>query len=630
MAIKNKIIPLITFLFIGLFLIWFSRISFIKLGMVGAIFVAIIIFMDIKLSLYIFIILSFSLNYILATMGLPGKLSFISDFIVYTMFMYSLINGKKKLYTIDLFLILFLFFIIFSTLMGENSFLVKIKGLIEYIKFPLFALTIMRIKLDKKDFKKMINFIMILAFLQIPTSILQRLAGKVPDESGGFLAMNASTINAILMTIMFVLMLSMIIIYGMKRRYVIASILLTLPFVFSSARGGFIFYAVALALILLFYFAGFRKSDIGTVMYVILGIIIIFVFVYIVLIYIMPIFEPENANTIELITSPDKIQAYLTGTYQTGQLKRLETFLFAYRYLKKDITTILVGLGPGSTIMSQSFGTGKFAEMYGDIFSTSLSLPSFVVNLGLGGVALYIIMYIYILVFAFTKWKYLKDDYFKVIAFALPSIIIIMIIASVYTNVWNQEGIQVVFWFLVASIIVMQDKDFKKVSHSIFLIKNNNKILKEQVRKIAVNIEELSKYGIKDNLVIFNKSIEYPQKVYFVNNLFNGKKIKYILPESSERINFVNLLRDILIEMQDDVVIVFDHNINFSERVLSDLDVSGSYIVCENKKVLILKIYHLHLSMFRNILKQLESDNINDFIKKIKENKIIEKINYKE
>jgi len=163
-------------------------------------------------------------------------------------------------------------------------------------------------------------------------------------------------------------------------------------------------------------------------------------------------FEPQTAKTLQTISSVENIKKDMVGTYTEGKLRRLSNLLFAYQYLTRDILTLTFGNGPGTVAISTNFGTSNFMREYEMVFEPSISLPTFILEIGIGGVLILLIIYIYIIMFSLSRAIHIEDKFLRIISFALPGISVVYLVASIYTAVWAQEALQLVLLISFAAI----------------------------------------------------------------------------------------------------------------------------------------------------------------------------------
>lgn len=627
---KHKVLILILPLIL-LFLLWYSQVSFIKLGMVFAFLLLMLVITNEFLAIIFFITIAFTLSYAMRMLGLPGKLEYISDFTIIIIFMYSIITGKKKLYAIDVILLVNIIFIIVSTVIGDNPFMIKIKGLSFYLRYPMFAIALLRLRFTAVQFKRLISYIMILAFLQIPTSIIQRLAGFVPDNSGGFLALNSSTICAVLMNIVFIIMLASMMVYGIKRKYVLLSVSLLIPLVLSSARAGFIYFAFSAVFMFFVYMTYIRYSSQHSGIITFVGIIVMLVVIYVTLVYVLPVFEPQNASAVTLLSSEENLRNYVLGSETTGKLKRIESLIFGYNYLKMDIVNLLIGAGPGSTVQSESFGSGIFASFYGKIFYSRLSMAAFLVDTGILGILLHIMTYIYFIVYSFTNAIYIKDKFFRVIGYALPAICLLMITSSVYTSVWNQEALQVVFWILAVSVFSAGHETRKQRVDNVIIYDDEYYSTSRTMKSAIVDhdffnkIRLLKENDIKNITILVPSTDNAMEWLQFNKHMLKRLHVRVMLPGRRENYNTINTFVNYLDRIHGCTVLIGNSEMVDQNNADLIFTMEDDQVIGENvkgKDGYILKMSNLGMLNLKKMIIQRQLKSMNEIFELVKDKNI--------
>ncbi|HAV93157.1 TPA: hypothetical protein DCW38_08285 [candidate division WOR-3 bacterium] len=564
--LQSNIYKIVFAVAIAILLFFFGQADVMKIGLIGAVMIVLLVITNIQLSIVALIVVAFTFNFLSNVKIIPGKMMYAYDLLVYLLFLFSLINGKKKVNIIEIFTLLYIGFIIISTAFGREVLPLKMKGLEAYIKYPILFLALLRLKLSSETFKFLIKVVILFSIAQVFTSIFQYSKGNFADWCGGFLTRYASGSNAVLMTMMFLLILGWIMVDKLRLRYIFMSIFFMIPLVLSSARAGFIFFIISAIFMFLVYMLHIKYSSAYAMLFTIIGIVILLVAFYYVLLYIVPIFEPKNANTVSLISSPDMIKKDITGRYQGGQLRRWSSVLFAYNYLTADALKLFVGNGPGTVAISGNFGWSSFMQQFEPIFDPSVSLPTFLLELGIGGVSIILIIFFYVIIFSLNRAIYIEDKFLRVVGFALPGISVIMIFASIYTNVWDQEALQLVYWLFVASIVEPAEKAVKKdkVSALIFL----KEIPINEKPTVATLINALYKYEIRTIYVAGREND--PNMLWLIDNMkkYEDLKIKWIRIMGYESMTREDILNIITNHMYADLLIIDGSDIPFDFRVI--------------------------------------------------------------
>ena len=551
---------------IAVVLLFFGQADVLKIGLILGAIIFLVVITEIRLALVALIVVAFTFNFMANVKMIPGKMLYAYDLLIYFLFLYSLINGKKKVNLIEIFALLYISFVIISFVLGREVLPLKIKGFVVYIKYPILFMTFMRLNLDAKIFKDLIKVVIFFAAAQVPTSIFQFMRGNVPDWCGGFLTRYASGSNAVLMTMMFLLILGWIMVDKLRFKYILMSLFFMIPLVLSSARAGFIFFIISIIFMFLVYMLHIKYSSAYAMVFTVVGIVVLLVAFYYILLYIVPIFEPKNANTVSLISSPDMIKKDVTGRYQGGQLRRWSSVLFAYNYLTSDLLNLIVGNGPGTVAISGNFGWSSFMQQFEPIFDPSVSLPTFLLELGIGGVAILVSIFFYVIYFSLTKAIYIEDKFLRVVGFALSGISVIMIFASVYTNVWDQEALQLVYWLLLAAVVEPASKAVKRdnITALLFL----KEIPTNEKPTLYPLIYTLYANDIR-TLYVAGKEND-PNMLWLIDNRkkFEDMKIRWVRIMGYESMSKHDILTMTLNQFNSDLLVIDGSDMTFDSRVI--------------------------------------------------------------
>jgi len=485
-------------------------------------------------------------------------------------------------------------------------------------------LTFMRLKIKGADFKILIKLIIILSILQIPTSMFQFAVGNSADWCGGFLARYGSGINAILMTFMFLLVLSLFFIYGYHTRFVFYSIALMVPLVLSSARAGFIFFFIAIIFMILVYIFFKKYASHYSMLFSIIGMVLIFVLFYYVLIYIVPIFEPKTANTYKLLTSSSLFSQEVTGTYNTGSMKRLTAVFFAYNFIRTDPLSLFIGSGPGTIAYSENYGASSFVEQFQNYGTFTVSLPAFIVEIGIIGVLFILTMFIYVVILSLSRGIYIEDKFFRMIAYSLPGISVIMIVASVYTNIWDQEALQLTYWMFVASIFEPAFKAYKKDSLIGIIFLNDKEPADTAMLSKIINhynrydAERIYLCGTNEDYGLQQMKNKMPERM--------KKRIYWIMTAGYDNLGKCDILNLIINKHKADILVSNELNLPGYIHLMRDFANAEQTVIFEDlnlepsckKRVKFVKIKRKHVMRMRSMLKEnnfnREKDCINTCI----------------
>lgn len=620
-AIENKFLKVVFILIILLFILFLGKADTLKIAIVGVLLLSVIVVTNLELALIILIFSGFTFNFIVEVYRLPGKIIFLYDLIIYMLFLYSLLNGKKKINRIETLFIFYIVFLIISTVLGRESLPLKLKGLIMYIRYPVLFISLMRLNIKTESYKRLIKFIIFMSFLQVPTSIFQFLSGNRPDWCGGFLARYGSGINAVLMSSIFLFILGTMIVDRIRLKYLLYSTFFMIPLVLSSARAGFIFFGISIIFIFLIYMLHVKYTSVYSIFFTIVGIVLIFLIFYVTLIYIVPIFEPETAKTLQTISSTENIKKDMVGTYTEGKLRRLSNLLFAYQYLTRDILTLTFGNGPGTVAISSNFGTSNFMKEYEMVFEPSVSLPTFILEIGIGGVFILLLIYIYIISFSLSRAIYIEDKFLRIISFALPGISVVYLISSIYTAVWAQEALQLVLLIPFAAIMEPAYKAIKREkSFAVLFLKD---IRPEEKNTVSKVIKILERNEIKTVFVVSKE--DNGNLIWISDNrkIFEGIRFKYIKILKYSPLDQVFVIQSFLEKYKVNLLFLFgdESHLTDYEYIRKILFSKRSYMkmFIENQKIksYIFKVDRRDIVKLLYMIKDKELNESEEFLEKI-------------
>ncbi|MEJ5307228.1 MAG: hypothetical protein WHT27_02875 [candidate division WOR-3 bacterium] len=622
-AIENKFLRIVFILILLLFILFLGKADTLKIALVGVLLLSVIVVTNLELALMILIFSGYTFNFVVEVYHLPGKIVFLYDLIIYMLFLYSLLNGKKKINRIEILFMFYIVFLLISTALGRESLPLKLKGLIMYIRYPVLFIALMRLNIKTESYKNLIKFIIFMSFLQVPTSIFQFLNGNRPDWCGGFLARYGSGINAVLMASMFLIILGMMIVDRIRLKYLLYSAFFMIPLVLSSARAGFIFFGISIIFMFLIYMFHVKYTSVYSIFFTIVGIVLIFLIFYVTLIYIVPIFEPDTAKTLQTISSTENIKKDMVGTYTEGKLRRLSNLLFAYQYLTRDILTLTFGNGPGTVAISKNFGTSNFMKEYEMVFEPSISLPTFILEIGIGGVFILLLIYIYIISFSLSRAIHIEDKFLRIISFALPGISVVYLIASIYTAVWAQEALQLVLLIPFAAIMEPAYKAIKREkSFAVLFLKHIRPGEKNTVSNI---MKLLERNEIKTVFVVSKE--DNGNLIWILDNrkIFEGIRFKYLNILNYSPLDQIFVIQSLLEKYKVNLLFLFgeesdlvDHEY-IRKTLLSKRSYMKLFIQDQKIKSYIFKVDRRDIVKFLYLIKDKELNESEDFLEKIED-----------
>jgi len=615
---ENKFLKVIFFILLAIAIVFFGKADILKLSLVGTLFLLILVITNIEIVFILLVIVGFTFNFLTEAYGFPGKIVFLYDLIIYLFFLYGLVGGKRKIYRIEFLFIFYVIFLVISTILGRESLPLKLKGVIVYIRYPILFISLMRLNIKSDTYKRVLKFIIFMSILQVPTSIVQFLKGNRPDWCGGFLARYGTGIGAVLMASMFLFILGWMIVDRIRLKYLLYSIFFMIPLILGSARAGFIFFFLAMIFMFIVYMLHVKYVSAYSLFFTVVGILLIFLIFYTMLIYIVPIFEPKTAKTLEVISSIENIKKDMLGTYSEGKLRRLSNLLFAYEYLKKDILTLSFGNGPGTVVVSKSFGNSEFMQEYERFFESSLSFPSYFLEIGIGGLFFVALIYFYVIFFSLTRAIHIEDKFLRITAFALSGISFLYLLASVYTAVWSQEALQLLFIVSFAALIEPAYGSAKKEKiFAILFLKTINPGEKASITKL---LTYLINNEIKTIFVVSNEDNENLLWIKENKRKLGNSRIKWIKSSGDRPLEQIFYINSLLERYKVNMIFFYMEDDDITEGIMKDaFKHTKSFIYEFLDKKFIMKILKNDIIKFLYLIKDkkiLEQENYLEIIKK--------------
>jgi hypothetical protein len=361
---------------------------------------------------------------------------------------------------------------LFSSILNLNNMFLVAKVFLNYslINLVLFF-TILELDMNEKNQNKIIKFLYVLIFLQIPVSLFQYLFYHYPsaDYNSGtisYIGKNDGTgIVAILMTFLLSFIISKILIQGFTVKRLSLTILTFIPPIVGGSRLGIVMLPVTVLLTVLSYFIFYSRFEIVRFIKIFLtgGIIISLALVAIIIIAPQTRFGKTYLN-LDVISSPDKIAKYESGDPKFGRVAgytRLFTNVF------KNNTSMILGVG------SDAIAESKFAEANRPKLIFLARLEDSVRILGTTGlVGLLIVMSIIFLGVPTLK-NYIKlenSEFMNIVACSFIPSTLIFIGAIFYTSAWaSQVGMS--YWIILGILYQrysVLNRGYEKLSHYYF------------------------------------------------------------------------------------------------------------------------------------------------------------------
>ncbi len=458
---------------------------------------------NVETSVFFLFSLFFFLDYLSLALGLiPRQFTWLPEIISIGILFYIFVRlfREKELIPIISQTQLVIFFVVFTMIgliINRVEIPVALAGIRNNFKYlPLFFLPFFY-RFDKDFMRKFLVFLFILALLQFPVTLIQRIVYKTTfgDPVGGTLGANSSGILSVFLT----LCLAFWSFHYMKSRlktlvYVLGFIILIMPMGLNETKVSFFILPVSFVCIVVF--TQNKKKYIKK-------LLAVFVCFAVGILIIGSLFNqlyvrdessnkkvlsqktnPGQKKDFPLITdSPSRPEAEASGkpeikekkpsrfkiieffkperfmknvyyrkTRMTGALNRLPQVIFALEHIKESPFYLLFGVGAGNA--SDSFfekAKGEYYKKYGELDIGNNLLARMLWEYGMIGTFLFFSIFIF---FFIKIWGLREGD--GIIGAAASGylvLIVVFFITSVYFNTMLINLFGYLFWFLSGYLI---------------------------------------------------------------------------------------------------------------------------------------------------------------------------------
>jgi hypothetical protein len=340
-------------------------------------------------------------------------------------------------------------FILISLGLGNNGLAVGLKGIIKHLTFPILFLVVVNSNLTESSLKKMIAGILVIAFAQIPASIIQYFfiyvdwpSGARFDRSAGLLGFSSGDINAVFMTFILSILFGLIINKGFRFKYLLGAVALLIPIILSSARAGILFFVITaafMATLVLFRQKRERRYKVSVALG---GIVVI----------MAGSFLMARSNQLSFIMNPAAMYEYSVQKADSG-LGRLQALGFVHNNISKNLLTYVAGYGPGAITPTRFLGrnTNTFYQE-NDVLLHYNDYAYVTLELGYGGLLLY--LYLLYRLFMFNQAFHMRcnDKFWLAVSLGLAGIIFTSIYSIIYARGWTSPPLAFSLWFLAGAI----------------------------------------------------------------------------------------------------------------------------------------------------------------------------------
>jgi len=409
--------------------------------------IRLLIFYNPNTSFYIILLSVFFIDWLRDMNLISSQFTLLPDVILAVLAIKVLllkVRDRKLVRTpIDIPILLYLFFGIVSTLINGQHPITTLVGFRFDLKYVFMFYLIVQLGPDGRFFKRMFVFLVVLLLVQVPVAVVKYFIYGQGEQAIGTYAYQTGILSTVLPLVAISIFIGLYF-YHKTSVYYIVGCLLFFLFSIIGGKRGFLFFAIALTL-----FLGWQVGLKNLVKVYILAPF--FIFGFAATIYLVPDLRPAFEDPLYLIN--------WSVSYETMQSKddgaaagRTAAFMKTNEILIKNISTLLVGFGPGS--ISQSFFQkykgrleDKIPIVYGRSQWVTMSLEE-----GYIGVGLFIWSFVLFFKVANAVHEKIEDSFFKAIAFGFKGIVFSFLICMNYGVIFRMDVSGFIFWFLAAAV----------------------------------------------------------------------------------------------------------------------------------------------------------------------------------
>jgi len=440
----------------------------------------------VETSVFFLFSLFFSLDYLSQTLGIiPRQFTWLPEVISIGILFYLFIRLFREKDLVPIFsrtqlVIFFIALTLIGLIINRVDTPVALAGIRNNLKYlPLFFLPFFY-KFDKSFLQRFLAFLLLLALLQFPVTIIQRIVYKTTsgDPIGGSLGAQSSGILSVFLALCLVFW-SFYFIKGKLKPIVFFAGFMVLISPMGLNETKVSFFILPVAFVCIFLFTRYKKIHIKK-------ILIVFVCFSVGMILIGSLFNHmyvQERNTDKKVVTkkinsspknelklsessvlkekkparykaikyfdPNRLMTllYKNEILKRGALNRIPQVIFAFNHIKTNPVRLLFGVGAGNA--SDSFfekAKGEYYKKYGELDIGNNLLSRLLWEYGLIGTLLFFSIFIFLFL---RIWKLRTGaDIMGAAASGYLVLIVIFSITSVYFNTMLMNLFGYLFWFL--------------------------------------------------------------------------------------------------------------------------------------------------------------------------------------
>ena len=408
--------------------------------------------------IYLLFLSIFFLGYLSGQLGiLPRSISWLPELLsILTILIISiritLGYGKDIPPICNFFLILFFLNIIFGAIINQVPAGPLIAGSRSYLKLIPFFILPFVYRFSSQQINGQLKFLLFLCFIQIPITLYQRLVLSRGIASGD--AVMGTLAGSGLLTILLSCAIAIVMAFYLAKRiefrsFIFIFFLLVLPMAMNETKVSVILLPLAIVLPILLSSRGVNLKQFIPIIFLGSMAGIGFIFIY----------DHFRAGA-----GPGLLEFVMTGEGQGyefsgaeigthhGHVGRVDALALAFKILSENILNLVFGLGIGN--VSESFIpslSGVYAEKFSSFNVNKSALSLILWELGVFGMLLHYALFF--MIFIFSKRLSKHDSLVGAFSHGWSVVAIIIMIATPYASIFNENVTGYLFWYFSGYII---------------------------------------------------------------------------------------------------------------------------------------------------------------------------------
>jgi hypothetical protein len=392
---------------------------------------------------------------------LPAQITWLNEFMILLLLAKAIILKTLRKEKIHLrFLNIFLFFLLIMWIAYQFHPTTIFHSFLFFrllIRFYLLFLAIINLDFDEKFMRTIINILIFLFIIQIPTAVVRVFFFGIGEESIGTYAVHGGGPSVVIPMMAIGFLFAYYFYYKPSFWYILLAAGFVAFGIIGGKRGLFLYIPVLLIFLGMFMIERVKKA---------LGFLIIAAAITVLTGYIsirlMPTLNPQQkvGGEVDLTFVKNYLMRYTMARYEGYSGGRVITTIQIYEVLRNEgKPAIFFGLGPGSYIET------RFEELKTTLVETK-ALPIeygvpgsswLALQVGYVGAFVYHLIFIFILVYAARIFRSEKEPYWK--SFALGVVgysFVMLIIGLTYWPVFIDDLLPMVYFILAAFLVRMK------------------------------------------------------------------------------------------------------------------------------------------------------------------------------